>query len=49
MTRIKNFYREAWAKEVMLSSNMSQEEAFEYVDGRMEEYYQERVMGDYNE
>jgi len=39
----RNFYRMAWAHEVMLHSDMTKKEALEYVDERMNEYYMEHV------
>lgn len=42
----RNFYRMAWAYEVMLHSDMTKKEALEYVDEKMEEYYQKYIRED---
>ena len=39
----RNFYRMAWAHEVMLHSDMTKKEALAYVDERMNEYYMEHI------
>jgi len=39
----RNFYRSAWAQDLMANIGMTKKEALEYVDEKMEEYYQEHV------